>query len=618
MTPPSMCIAAVVLATACSRTGRTHRPGDEWLSDIVIEGNRKLGDKELTTGLALRRTQTRGRAPDPYVVDTDAERIRGEYVRRGYLDADVRSRVERDGDASTVIYTIDEGVRATTKVVIRGVPPSLGPKVRAAIPIADGAPFDYATYEQAKDELHTIVENAGYPHVKLVTQVVADRARNVAVIRIDYEPGPKAAFGEVEITGVGGELREAIENRVAFAPGQIYSTSALAQTQRSIHAMNRFSTVRVQPEKNGARVVGVKIEVVEGARHAVELGGGFGIDPASYEVRARGGYSVSGWPTPIDTALVDIRPAYALVRDTHDLEPRLRALAKIERQDILWTLAKGEVETGFDFNVFEAWSSWGPRGRIGLSTPLVSDRVHLAAGWFISRSDFTNINQAIDEQLRLQIGLEEPARVGAYTQSLVIDVRDNVLEPRYGVYAELRVAEGTRFAGGAFEYVELVPDLRGYLPIGPVVLAARVRSGTFLGDVPPTERFFSGGGSSQRGFSERRLSPSVFELANDKLRSIPYGGGALIESSLEARVPIMTIKGMPIGAVAFLDGGDVTETLEELDLGFLHWAVGAGVRVKTVVGPIRFDVGYRLNRKGLREPEPESSFAFHLAVGESY
>jgi hypothetical protein len=38
----------------------------------------------------------------------------------------------------------------------------------------------------------------------------------------------------------------------------------------------------------------------------------------------------------------------------------------------------------------------------------------------------------------------------------------------------------------------------------------------------------------------------------------------------------------------------------------------------TVVGPVRTDFGYRLNRTGPDDPEPLSKWAFHLSLGEAF
>jgi outer membrane translocation and assembly module TamA len=160
-----------------------------------------------------------------------------------------------------------------------------------------------------------------------------------------------------------------------------------------------------------------------------------------------------------------------------------------------------------------------------------------------------------------------------------------------------------------------VPEVRGYVPLGPVVLAARARTGGIFGDIPPTERFFSGGSSSQRGFSDRKLAPSAIGMDGT---SIPYGGGGLVDTSLEARIPLTTIKKMPLGAVTFLDGGDVTEKYTDLDYANLHWAAGLGLRLKTVIGPARLDFAWRLNRTGGMNPDPNSNWAFHLGIGEAF
>ena len=611
----------MVVLGACSHAV-VHKPGDEYLKAIKFEGNKELGKSKLLTGLALHRTETKGRAPDPYTIGVDADRIRGEYLRQGYLDVDVRSRVDRKGDETTVVFTVQEGVRSTTKVEILGLPesePALVQKVRDTIPLAEGAVFEYEKYDLAKDALRNVVEDAGYAHVKLESQVIADRANHTVIVQLYYVPGPKCTFGTVDIVGVEGPLREAVKNRLQFSPGQQYSAAAIANTQRALYGLGRFSTVRVQPEKSGDNpVVTMKVDVAEGARHELKLGGGFGIDPSSYEVRARVGYTIIGWPFPMDTVSIDLRPAYAYLRDGGGYEPRIRAIAKLERQDLLWTYSKGLIEGGYNYLALEAYTSYGPRARLGFETPVFNPRLKLRLGWGIEQLGFRHIHPAIDESLQMELGLDRPQRVGGFEQALVADLRDNPIEPRLGAYGEVRVVEGTKYAGGNFQFIELVPELRGYVPLGPVVFAARARHGRFIGDTPVTERFFSGGSVNQRGFSERKLSPYATTEIDGKEQSVAYGGTVMVETGVEARIPITTIKKMPLGGVLFLDGADVTKTSAELDLMNLHWAAGVGLRLTTIVGPVRFDVGYRLNRTGGMEPDPSSKFAFHLSLGEAF
>jgi outer membrane protein assembly factor BamA len=382
--------------------------------------------------------------------------------------------------------------------------------------------------------------------------------------------------------------------------------------------MGRFSTAQVQPDPGEGEVVNVKIAVSEGASHQVTLGGGFGIDPISYEVRGRAGYVVSGFPTPLETLTLDFRPAYAYLRDGSGYEPRMRALVRLEREDLFFTYATGTAEVGYDYLAYEAYTLYGPRAELGYVARLGTRHLKLRVGYLIHRYDFTKPSPLLDAGLQMQIGIDHAETVGAFQQSLIADFRDHPLEPRLGFYAEIQVTEGTPLALGSYTYEQIVPEVRGYVPVGPVVLAARARYGAFYGGVPPTERFFGGGATSQRGFSERELAPFVHGMVNGTTINVPYGGAGLIDTSIEARFPIMTVRAMPLGGVVFLDGGDVTETTSELSLSHLNYAAGVGLRLKTVVGPVRADFGYRLNRTGPADPEPGSTFAFHLSLGEAF
>lgn len=614
------CVPSLLgLLVACHR-GPVHKPGEEWLDSIHIEGTKAVSETTLIRGLALHRVEQAEREPDPYLIALDGDRLKGEYMRRGFLDVDVQSRVDRKGDAVELTYTVREGARSTTLLEILNLPPEVTPDaVKRRLDLAEGAPFDYAKLELAKPALLALVQEAGYAHARLDTQVVADRANHHVTVVLDYAPGPRCTFGGIEITGVSSDdLRAAVRARVAFAAGDRYSASALEATRTAIFALQRFSTVRVEPAAGEAAVVPVVISLAEGATHEIKLGGGLGIDPVTFEVRGRVGYEVQGWPFPLDTVTLDFRPAYALLRNGNGYEPRIRAIARLEREDFLFPRVRGTVEAGYDYLQVEAYTSYGPRAALGIVTPLGSDRIQLRTGWAIERVDFRNLNPLVDPDLAHRLGIDHHERIGAFDQTLIVDLRDNPIEPTLGAYGELRIAEGTAYAGGAYTYLEISPELRGYVSIGPVVLAARARVGAIVGDIPATERFFSGGSTSQRGFSERQLSPFVAGDVAGSFRSVPYGGGGLIDTGVEARFPITHLRKMVLGGVVFLDGGDVAETASQLRPTNLNWAAGIGLRLLTIIGPARLDFGYRLDRTGPLDPEPGSSYAVHLSLGEAF
>jgi len=620
----ALALIAIALP-ACSHSPPPRHPGEEYLAAIDFEGNKAIKSSDLKTGLALHRVQSLGSSPDPYLVTVDGDRIKGRYLREGYLEVDVHSRVERHGDAVTVIYKIDEGPRAVTKIVIGGLPandPQLTEAmVRKKIALTDGKPFAYDPYDKAKEPLLGIAEDAGYAHAKLDAKVVVDRVNHQGVVTLVYDLGPKCHFGKITIQGVkDADLEDSVRARLAFVTGQQFSAAAIAKSQRQIYAMQRFSTVRILPDKSDGDTVDIHVSMSHASAHELSLGGGFGIDPATYEVRGRVGYSQIGWPLPLYRFDFDGRPAYALMRDGTGWEPRVRAIATLTRMDLFHPYVNGLVEGGFDYMVLESWTEYGPRMRLAMNSPIFTEHLKAEVGWSLQRFSFSHLTPLIDPTLADDLRLTQTELNGAFQQSVALDYRDSQVEPHLGVYSELKVSEGGPWAAGNLTYTEVVPELRGYVPVPNtgIVLAARARYGAIFGAIPVSERFFAGGSSSQRGFSERRLSPTVSGMTMTGFLSEPIGGAGMFDSSLEMRAQIGKIRTVGVGGVVFFDAGDVTLTPADLNFGNLNYAVGAGLRAFTIIGAVRFDFGYRLNRTGPMDPEPGSHYAFHLSLGEAF
>lgn len=80
----------------------------------------------------------------------------------------------------------------------------------------------------------------------------------------------------------------------------------------------------------------------------------------------------------------------------------------------------------------------------------------------------------------------------------------------------------------------------------------------------------------------------------------------------EARFPLPIRSGL--GGVVFYDGGNVYSNinLRQFADDFTH-SVGVGIRYQTPVGPVRFDVGYRLTSvPGVRTDQ------YFVTLGQSF
>jgi hypothetical protein len=250
----------------------------------------------------------------------------------------------------------------------------------------------------------------------------------------------------------------------------------------------------------------------------------------------------------------------------------------------------------------------------------------------------------------------------AYLQhSLSLDLRNDARAPRRGAYFGLNVQHAGYFLPSDWNYVRVVPDVRGYfsLPLG-MVLAMRARIGIMeitsssievphnatdviqgyrqrLHDVGPLRQRLRGGGStSVRGYDSNTLGDVV--RVDDRLDS---GGLRQWDASIELRVPLTA----SIGTVLFVDAGDVTRA-KRFRFSQPQTTLGFGFRYKTLVGPIRLDFGFAPgglqyighderqrqafelssdpdNPTAIPVPYPESKFlgtsgSVHFTIGEAF
>ena len=82
----------------------------------------------------------------------------------------------------------------------------------------------------------------------------------------------------------------------------------------------------------------------------------------------------------------------------------------------------------------------------------------------------------------------------------------------------------------------------------------------------------------------------------------------------EVRVPLWR----DVGVVAFLDGGNVFRRVDDFDLGEVRGAAGFGLRYRSPIGPLRFDLGFKLDRRVLPNGERERPTALFISLGQAF
>jgi translocation and assembly module TamA len=633
-------VMIVSVAAGCACGGASSRGAaepdddDRVVRHVDIAGNQAIGDDTLTDGMAIHPPEGWIRKSyadfDEIALDEDIDRIETYYKRNGYFAARVADVDVRDVGSDGVAITIEVEEGAPTRIRetrVNGLPERLvGDERLAEITSELGRDrvYDHEAYLAAKTRLLSWVQASGYVRAEIDGVVNVDRDRGEAKIDLQVKSGPLVRYGATRIKGLEDVPTEAVENRLYWKPGQIVDPADFRESRAQLYQLGFFRGVEIRlddPEDGDAvEIADVVVELSEMENREVRLGGGLAADNAHYEVRARAGYTMHHLLHPLSTFRVDLKPAYTILRgDTGSRGFGGEGTASFDKKDLFYRRVVGEVRGSYQQVELEAYSSRGPGGRLSVNRPFFTGALSVSIGWEIRYLTFLRIHPAIAEAVAEDIGLVDPYRVAFLDQSVAYDRRDNILDAHEGYYLELRLEESGPWSGSQYDYFKITGDARGYLPLTRrLVAAARLSAGdTLSGDLPITQRYFWGGASSHRGFGNRQLAP-VVTSDDPEIGSIQVGGETLASTSAELRYDVTELWERWLGVVAFVDAGDVTNEIGALDLANPHWATGLGLRYNTPVGPIRVDLGYRLNRTGPGEPEAGSRFAFHLSLGEAF
>ena len=224
-------------------------------------------------------------------------------------------------------------------------------------------------------------------------------------------------------------------------------------------------------------------------------------------------------------------------------------------------------------------------------------------------------------------------RLSIFSSTLFWDRRDNQISASRGTLTTTTVDYAPRWAGSEVGFVKGLFEGSYYRPLRAprkLIYATRIQFGiargferqvpvkdgdgfTTVADLPASQRFFAGGSATVRGFGPDRLG--VREILSDS--GLSNGGNAMIVLNNEARVSAGRLFKRSLTLVGFVDAGNVFDRVGDLDLGRLRATAGFGVRYDSWFGPIRFDMGFKLDKFTFAKAE-ERRWSIHLSIGEVF
>ena len=533
-----------------------------------------------------------------------------------------------------------------------------------------GAPLSYAEIETARNRLRAAYAEEGYPFANVQTSSALSPDQSRAGVRFQIAEGPQVRVAGVIVVGAKHTSDQAYQERITLHKGDTYRTSAARETEEQFSALGVFSSVNVGLEDPDvpAKEKYVVIQVTERLPQYLELGAGVstgeGIRASfGYGNRNLGGRAIDfGVRTRVgflpEALILDETLREALYpSDCATQNPKTEAcqLNAAQRLD-------ASASVSFEFpNI-----GLGPRVRLRTEALFANDlnpnylSTRLAAiGGFVYRpgrevtaqlalsteQNVARILSATEDEDSVFVPGENVripnGRSIAFVQGVSFrwDRRDNPLQATRGTLVTgvldhvlaFPCADATMFdacetpVGQVSHFLRPTGRVSGYIELPWRFVLAVSLSGGYI--VPlrhasqtyPDRLFFMGGVDTLRSYALDTLMPQDFanalddvpldeqkaELSEYKVR----GGNVFVNPRLELRIPITSI----FATAVFLDSGNLWFDRDSVDPTELRYAVGAGVRVGTPIGPLAFDYGFNLFPRWWEKEDGPG--AFHFSIG---
>ena len=527
------------------------------------------------------------------VARRSAETARAYLNSEGYFDPDISHAVEA-GPPIRPLIRVEPGPRFTygqLEISLGNSALSDDDKaiLNAALSLQPGQivkPGDVVAQEAG---LLSTLRRLGYADAKVRDRrVIGDR--DAATLDITYRltPGPRIRFGAVRFDEGVRTRRPYLERLNPLEEGALYTPGDLRDFNRRLGGtrLYRIATARLDPDSAGANdaddeVRDVIVTLEERERYSLTAGASFST--------GEGLGLTGGLVRRNATRRGDIASVTAVVAEQQRafrLDWRIpNAFAYDRGLDFSAELSNEETDA-FD------------RDALTVAGAYEVKRSERFAYSFGAAGEFTTEEDAFGQRDAQILSVSAAAR---------LDRSDDVLDPRNGWRLDGRVEPAIAIGDSETQFFTATAQASAYRPVVSerLIAAVRARGGVVVGaDVevlPVSRRFFAGGGGSARGFEYQSIGP-------EREDGTPEGGRGLVEFSAELR---WQTKGA-LGYVAFVDAASVSSDAD-LEIAEPRYGVGVGVRYKTTVGPIRFDIATPLDRRDGEDP-----LHIYVSIGQAF
>ncbi|MGA9529747.1 MAG: POTRA domain-containing protein [Terriglobales bacterium] len=618
------------------------------VANIYFRGNHGIPTHELTSQVTVKKAHIWSHgAISKKLLTQSVKNLEAFYVDHGYQDAKITLETIDHEPKIDVTFNITEGPQTlVNSVAVTGNDHLSQPALMApaGFQLRPGKPFSPRALADDSHRISANYLNRGYLNVEVKpsVRVSANDPHHVDVTYAVNEHQP-VRVGEVIYLGQQRTRLPLIRKTAKIPTEAPMKQGQLLSAESSLYDLNIFDWASVGPRKpiTDQTEEDALVKVHEAQRNDIVYGFGFEISHRGGNIPT-GTVAVPGLP-PVQTGKYQIAPSqatFASPQGSIEINRRnMRGLGETASVSLLLDRLDQRMVTSYTQPHFIG-SQWSSLSSFSLErnteNPLFAATLGDASFQLEHvlnrkkntrlqiRYDFnkTYLSHLLVEQLVLP--QDRDVHLSTFSGTFIRDTRDKPLDAHRGNFTTLNLAITPASFGSSANFAKLFGQYAIYKPVHSIVFADSVRLGlaSALASsfVPTSQLFFSGGGTSLRGFpideaGPQRLVPfcNVFSGQSGCVNvDVPVGGRQLFILNSEMRFPLGIIK--PLGGVVFYDGGNVYSAINFSNFANNYTnTIGAGLRYSTPIGPVRFDIGKNLN------PVPGiGAVQYYITLGQAF
>lgn len=619
------------------------------MDDISFQGNQNLSDDELRPAMEIKQKHflSRGKFSDK-LLRQSVSGIEALYHNAGFEEVKVHPEVVDHDPEVDVTFQIEEGPQTVVanlelngnNTLARGVlqPPK-------GFHLRPGGPFSPKKMADDRSYILAAYLDRGYLNAEVQSRMTRHQD-DPHKIDVSYEIAEHQQVRVSEVVTLGEKVtrRSLITSTANMYPEMPLSQGRMLAGESELYNLGIFDWASVGPRRpvSDQSDEEALIKVHEAKRNTITYGVGL-------EIARRGGnvpsgtLAVPGLPTIGlgNGKVVPSEKTFVSPRGTIEFARRnIRGLAETGSISLLLARLDQRILATYTDPHFRG-SQWrtltslsaerstqnplfaSTLGSGSLQFERTLDHAKTTTAQFRYEFTHTSLSQILIPQVVLP--QDRSVRLSTLSAAILHDTRDKPLDAHKGRYETLNLGITPRLLGSSASFARMLGQYAYYRPVHGMVWANSIRLGlakAYNGSfVPTSERFFSGGGTTLRGFPIDGAGPQrAVTICTDPNNPkscvgnirVPIGGNQLFILNSELRIPLRIKEGL--GLVAFYDGGNVYRniSLRQFVNDYTN-TVGVGLRYSTPIGPVRFDVGRNLNPvTGL------SATQFFVTLGQAF